>query len=481
MPYIKGRAKSYEDLIEQIIAYVTDESIHGDDAWELMRSDPWPRGTILKAKGLQAQDHSYIGIMPLNINSNSYQDWYFTSANIAKYFVWSPFGLNMPGMAFRQSGTTGTNIIINPDPGNPQSRDIVYSITDANIFAASFKALVFGVFKQYAEGLDWDEQPGSMNIDVAAAGLKRGIASRDGGIFRFTLPLYPGTGYPGIGMNTDEPIESTFAFWLKKDASSITVITRNMAKTAEYWDMAQAGMLIPYHANMQYPFPAVVAASSSGACSVGHTDYVNGLLTVIDVQIDYGRHHWMLTRGMPTFPTMATDSKNSFSQIALCMPDGTWQYFANQKQTMGTFYPPGASIPLFIINRPEKSNAICHYLMPTYTDLRSTQHVYYQDKWFGDQLTYQLESLKLVQDDGRKKNMLGYLPSISWSSIPVATYGEQTINGKRYMMLPNGWEDRRWFYRTGLFDEYKPDELMAMEDEITSKTKQMHCLIRLED
>lgn len=486
MPYTKGRAASYEDLINQIVAYVTDESIHGEDAWELMRSEPWPRGTIFKAKGLEPQDHIYIGIMALNITANSYENWYFKPENIARYFVWSPLGLDLPGTTFSQSGQ---NIYVKSDPSNPFSEDMVYSITSANIFAAEFKALVFGVFKQYSAGLDWDEQPGGLNIDVAATGLKKGICMR--GLisapkktpFNFRLPLYPGTGYPGIGMNNDELEQATLEFWVKKDAGNLTVITRNMAETAEYWDVAQAGMLIPYHAKMQYPFPAVVAGSSCGARSVGRMDYTFNVLgtPLIDVQIDYGRNHWMLTRGVPTFPTMAETAENSFSQILLCLPDGRWQYFANQVQEISSYVRPYTIVPIFIINRPTTSNTIRNYLLPTYNDLRGTQHIYHQGKWFSDELTYQLESLKLVQDDGPRKNMLGYIPSMSWASIPVGQYGEQTLNGKRHLILPNGWEDRRWFYRTGLFGEFVPDELLALEDEITGKTKQMNCVIRLED
>nr|WP_092074939.1 hypothetical protein [Dendrosporobacter quercicolus]NSL49564.1 hypothetical protein [Dendrosporobacter quercicolus DSM 1736]SDN22892.1 hypothetical protein SAMN04488502_11519 [Dendrosporobacter quercicolus] len=483
MPYTKGRAASYEDLINQIVAFVTDEGIHGEDAWELMRSEPWPRGTIFKARGLEQQDSIYIGLMALNIEDGTYKNWYIKPENIARYFVWSPLGINRPGLSF---GAMGAGVVVQQG-----TQDILYAFADVNIFAANFKALVFGVFKQYSDGLDWDEQPGGLNIDVTQTGLKNGIGTRrvlgtsaSPTPFTFRLPLYPGTGYPGIGMNEAEIERTTMEFWLKKDAGNLTVITRNMGETAEYWDVAQVGMLIPYQAKMQYPFPAVVAGSSCGARSVGRMDYTFSTkgTPLVDLQIDYGRHHWMLTRGVPTFPTMAEDVKNSFSQIVLCLPDGTWQYFANQVQGMYPYLRQNTEVPVFLVDRPEKSENTRHYLLPTYCDdLRGTRHIYHQGKWLSDELTYQLESLKLVQDDGPRKNMLGYLPTLSWSSIPVSVYGEQTLNGKRHLILPNGWEDRRWFYRTGLFGEYLPDELQALEDEITGKTQQMNCVIRLED
>lgn len=481
MPYSKGQATSYEDLIEQLVAWVTDESIHGDEAWELMRSEPWPRGTILKAKGLQGQDHCYIGLLILDINENSYSKWYFSHKVFTQDFVWAPtpYGINLPlGTSF---SLTGNGVVTD-------SGLTTYTITEANVFANPFKAIVLGVFKQYAQDLDWDEQPGGIDIDPMDMGLKQGVLYKNGQpLRRIPLPLYPGTGYPGFGMNTGEPADGIIDFWLIKESSRITVVTKNKCNfpiaDTEYWDMAQAGMLIPYHAKMQYPFPAVIAGSSSGAISVGRMDSALDPYTpvpLVDIQIDYGRRNWLMTRGMPTFPTMAADLGNSLSQILLCLPDGTWQYFANQVHQIVPFTPRGQTTPVFIIDQPHKGLQIHHYVTPTYTDLRGTAHVF-QSPDEPDKTIYQLETLKLVQDDVVRKNMLGYLSRIYWPSTPVEQHGEVTISEKKYLMLPNCWEDRRWHYRTGLAGEYDPAELMAKEREIEQMTKQTNCLIRLED
>lgn len=96
-----GTAKSFDDLIAQLIAWVTDETIHGDDAWNVMRSEPWPRGTILRAHGRRKGEYQYIGLMPNTIvKGETYPKWLFTKPNLATYFVWSPNGLNYPGIDF---------------------------------------------------------------------------------------------------------------------------------------------------------------------------------------------------------------------------------------------------------------------------------------------------------------------------------------------------------------------------------------------
>lgn len=95
MPWKKGRAVSFEDLIAQTVAYVTDKKQHGKQAWQLMRSEPWPRGTIFKAPGLKGEDHLYIGLMALDVVKGvTYRKWFLTKETLSQHFVWSPRGAN---------------------------------------------------------------------------------------------------------------------------------------------------------------------------------------------------------------------------------------------------------------------------------------------------------------------------------------------------------------------------------------------------
>ena len=96
MPHLIGYASSFEDLLGQLTAWATDSAIHGQDAWELMRSDPWPRGTILKAHGWEENEHFYVGLMPTAIQKGvSYKNWFYDPKVMLSEFVWHKKGLGL--------------------------------------------------------------------------------------------------------------------------------------------------------------------------------------------------------------------------------------------------------------------------------------------------------------------------------------------------------------------------------------------------
>ena len=177
-----GTAKSFDDLISQLIAWVTDETIHGDDAWTLMRNEPWPKGTILRAHGRRKGEHQYIGLMPNTIvKGETYQKWLFTKPNLATYFVWSPNGLNRPGIDFSVDKLTVT------------VQGTSYTFEAPDIFLSSAQVMHLGVFKQYAKGLDWNEQPGGISQDYKLFPIQYRVW-RDK--MNFSPPVLPGCEYP---------------------------------------------------------------------------------------------------------------------------------------------------------------------------------------------------------------------------------------------------------------------------------------------
>lgn len=91
----RGTAASFEDLIAIVSAWATDSAIHGDDAWQLMRSDAWPRGAIFKARGRKEGEVLYLGLMANRIEKGkTYAEWFMQEKNLATYFVWHKDGLN---------------------------------------------------------------------------------------------------------------------------------------------------------------------------------------------------------------------------------------------------------------------------------------------------------------------------------------------------------------------------------------------------
>lgn len=448
MPYFKGTATSFDDLVSKIVTWATDTDIHGDDAWEVMRNDPWPRGTIFKAKGMQGEDHCYIGLMCLNMQvGKTYRDWLLSPENVGKYIVWSANALNRPGSSFMMIGDT---IEIYNDRYDHTDGTRAYAVSNPEIIISDCKILVFGVFKQYSDDLDWSEQPGSVVFPNDVGLIQLSV----GGI-GVKPPLYPGLGYPGIGMSYAEPTDGFFNFWVTKDSSHITVIVKNK----QYWDVGHAGMLIPYQSNIQYPFPAVMASSCSGLVGA-----ISG--NTIGAKFDYSYSNWMLSRGMPAFPTTLKDSSTTISQVCLCLPDGTWQFFSNWLQQItgeGT------------IKKPVRPTNMNYYIKPTCIDLAGLVQVYPTID------TYQLEPLDFIQNTTDCSNILGRMRNIFWPSQKIYIYGETMVNGKLHLIIPNNWEDRPWYIYPQNTAIINAGQLLQMQQEITRYSNQMNIMIRLED
>lgn len=465
MPYKRGRARDFDDLISQLADWATDADIHGEAAWELMRNEPWPRGTILKAHGQQAGEHFYVGLMPQKFRKGStYQAWFLQPEIIARHFVWPVTG----AQTFYQSGA---NITIKKDVWNDkETLTDTYNLAEVDIFENNGQALFFGAFKQYASGLAWHEQPGGLtfeNVAPRSANIYRG-----GYKAKYTPPLYPGVGYPAIGMDYDGPLSGYLDYWLVKDGSRMTVVVRNQ----EYWDVAHCGLLEPYQAKMQYSFPAVVIGGTSGAVWKGRLGNEGAIEQ--GIQFDYSNKDWSLIRGIPQFAACPVDNNNTLSQVAVMLPDGRWRFAANWMQGI-ELIPITQGSSYYIANgRPVRTQNLQYYIRPTCTDLRDVAYVLQPE----DGVTiYQMEPVELVEAGAIVRNMLGAVKGMFWPSQRVIKYGEILIGGKKYLMVPNGWEDRPWYIEHGRSGIYDAAVLAQRQKEIDAISQQMNCLIRLED
>ncbi|AJQ26925.1 hypothetical protein [Pelosinus fermentans] len=463
MPYIKGKATSLQDLLDKTVAWATDTEIHGDDAWELVRNDPWPRGTIFKAKGVNGINSCYIGIMLVtHVKGESYRNWLLQTKNLLRHFVTIPSLFLDTSAIIHTNGADNFDVL--KDKLDATKGRNNYKLYDIDIVNTSGTSLAFGVFKQYNDGLDWHEQPGC--IEFGDLGQYPMYYSITGGHTNVAPPLYPGVGYPGFGMPSGEPLSGYFDYWLTKDASRITIVIKNR----EQWDMGHAGMLIPFHANMQYAFPAIAAGSCTGLRTVGSSD-VSGVTK--GSKIDYSYNSNDMSRSMPCAPCINTGTKTpEHSQLSLCLPDGKWNFFSNWTQEFKTNSSSGT---YFTYERPVRT-VTGNMLKPTRKDLTQVSTI------LGDDTTITIEPLELFQENTSQgsTNMLGRIWNMYWPGDPYNRYGEVEINNQPYLLLPNCWEERAWHLPS--FNKFEtPENLLATSKEIIKYGKQFKMLIRLEE
>ena len=461
----RGTVASFEDLITIVSTWVTDRAVHGADAWQLMRSEAWPRGTIFKTRGRKEGEVLYLGLMANRIEKGkTYAEWFMQEKNLATYFVWHKNGLNkiapveVSGSTVNKATFTGT-----PD-----------------IFTHSARVLHFGVFKQYAEALDWHEQPGGMKFDkfellpiqYTVEGSPRAID--------FHPPLFPGCGYPALGMNFEGPKNLVFDYWLVKDAHTLSVVVNNSG----VWDHAFLGAFLPYD-NEEYAFPAVVIGGTSGfvekGINVWYSPAQQTPTPVVGMQLDYRPEDWSVAHGLALFAGAAEDRDGTPTHVMVCLPDGRWRGAANYVQGLDVVphFVCSGPVPLyhFVRKPPERPQHILYRIRPTESDVQDFSHLYDEGE------TWKLEPIEILAAGKEQSGILGRIPYISFPSHPVGKEGEARINGKRHLALPNGWAGRKFHIkgRAGIVYEEDVEKLLEEERKDYAQAKSRHMLLRLEE
>lgn len=605
MVWKKATAISFEDLIEQIIAWMTDKKVHGDEAWEVMRHETWPRGTIFKVKGLKGKDHFYIGMMPLDISVGStYRNWFMKKENLATNFVWSHKGANKK-LPFTISGNTITlrklgsgmkpylavtggwdiwnrllkklegneeetakdkaeeeaqkrakevrvelqkgkprsfeknrllivfntaypkqriekkefqaiikaalkeifeemleNEEIEEIPPGPFSVDTIlespyvspiiipdtYKFATMDIFSHAAKVLYFGIFKQYAPELDWYEQPGGMEFPNLPLMTLEYYHNSSGTASYWNPPVFPGAGYPAIGMDPSGPITGKLDYYLIKNDHGLTLVTNNKERDGKgNWETVFAGLYDAY-ADYEYPLPAAVVGGTSGATMKGETRYPERPVT--GIRFDYRPKNWSLIHGMLPFGAAALDSPYCPTQAAVMLPDGTWKQFANYVQGVDVlhFTDFGRNYYAYPTARPKHSANIRAFIRPAERDISECTNIYDEDVDENSRKSgYKLEPIEFLETGkGDGHHILGRMPNYYHATRPIYWYGELVVSGKRYLVLPNVWEKRKFHldYYTYRYDIYEADQLLAEDKKELARRKtedMMNLFIRLEE
>lgn len=481
MAYTKGTAYSFEDLITKVITFVTDKDVHGDDAWELVRNEPYPKGTIIKCHGFKENEKFYIGLLNQQIIKNeTYPKWFFKKENLAKHFLWKIHD----GTAF------GRDFVVQDDSNDPIKKNInfsgiTYSFTERpDIFASSANVLSFGVFKQFSD-LNWNEQAGGIefNEDLPFC-IGQYRQSNSYGVFNFTLPLMPGIGYPSFGMDIDGPSNGYLRYWLTKDRHRLIIVIDNGGR----WESAYLGFLEPYD-NSEYSFPATIIGGTSGIKIVGQ-DFFSAPgqqispQSIPGLQFDYSPDNWSLVHGIVPFATAAIDNIYCPTQAMVMLPDGQWQGFANYVQGIDKVAKHTCNSPpreyMYLRSEPVRPININHFIRPLENnDVTGFNNVYEDET---DKYSYKLDPIEFVEGSPNT-NMLGRLWNVYYPSGPVIKYGEIKINNKLHLMLPNVWEDRKFHIKGygGIINDYDAEALLKEDKRLTKLSKQMKLIIRLEE
>lgn len=527
MPFIKkiyqGPSASFlDEVLTDVIAYVTDKSIHGDDTWQLIRSLSWPFGTVLKIPNHQDGEYGYMGLMTDKIRvGSSYANWFKQDDILRKEFALNKNGLGISDQTDFSilNGKVTTKVRIphdvvirttyGPDgkPIREYSTNYTFNEADSfvfqptpDIFASDANVLFFSMFKQYQADFDWSELMGNERNKIKAKPLKYYNTKEMRSPFLFDPPNYPGVGCPAIGYSptcfdmvkneeTQDAAERTRTVYICKDRHRLTLIIHWL----DHWDMASVGFFEPFDSQKEYSFPAMALGGTSGVLpltEIFKESVEHGF------RLDYTEKNWSLSHGIPMLPATWWDGSNSFldgsiySQVQAMLPNGNWQSFANIGLQEDAYYNKDQGRYYSAHKEPERLPGSKYYIAPFLTDFSAVRSIYNGpvdtiDKENSEQ--YELEPLLLVMATAAntEQNILGKIPNIYWTASPITRYGLYEENGNTYLAIPSGWVGRKFHIKnffSVLFGEQQSNEHQVAElNRIDRLSRNMNCIIKLNE
>lgn len=537
MPWVKlndhHETKDFlEWIINHVVYYTTLKDIHGDDAWELVRNDPWPYGTVLKVPNRIKGEYGYMALMTDQLRvGSSYWNWFRQNDIFRKTFVYGKEGLNLPfGTNFRISNGTVTKYIAIPDlvlamtrPPTKEGKKFYstnysfdpyaryYFSPTPEIFAANADVLFFSMFKQYEKQFDWTEWMGNERKSIKIKPLKyyNSYGSTTHPSY-FDPPLYPGVGSPAIGFSpnlfdhvvlnekTQDKFEKGKVLYIHKSRNRLTIVVN----WRHHWEVASVGFFEPFDSMGEYSFPAFTIGGTSGVMPLTELCWYGGSPRVEHgFRLDYTEANWSLSHGHPGTPATWWDGSQSFldksmySQVQAMLPDGYWQSFASYGLRQDVYYNRQRSQYFSAHKEPERIRPK-YYLMPPGVDLAGlvdlfpSNHVpqqYYDDKAdIVNHSAYGLYPFYLVAsvENNFNQNILGTIPNFYWCTQPVRRYGVHEIDGKTYLIIPNAWINRKYhmknYFSVLLGESQNNARQLAEMERLEKLSRNMNCAILLD-
>lgn len=283
-------------------------------------------------------------------------------------------------------------------------------------------------------------------------------------------PVFPGTGCPWITIserNISDYQESTGRYcpryvYYSKDKYSYTITVKlhsDVGGKPDLWQSVSVGMMETQKTE-NYPFP-LFACGGTQAVKQDHYQYypiTGGTLTYLKGNsYDLDMDSICLSNSNALHSTKFNGSESS--TFKFLTPEGIWQPIWVHSQSMQVLSNPRVGGPptdyASVLTEPTPTISGVCTIYPNAQESRYTCSVTskYQElePYARDNLHNgtRLEKLTIVNESSRthdSKICVGTLPNLYRSWDDDLPCGEVIIDGVRYLSIPNGWENRLWYY-----------------------------------
>lgn len=438
-----GTASSLADVGQKFLIFV-QKSDSNTQAWELVDNRLTSFfGATLKIKMLdrtigEDSPYFYISLQHCNIDKNSYHNFVYNYKEEnyqCELYQGSRAYTYMPGKYGAE-----------------------------NLFKNTGEFIAIGAHTQFDKNL-WMCEQGQVTcyyeseVQITTQGLSNIYYTYRGVPGSVQAIAYPGTGCPWLTLSDDNKERyNKLEYWFVKHDmdATITIKVSNNGINADVWQSISFGSMQGIDPK-SYTYPLFVAGGSSALFPDNFTYYHITPHLAAGNYYDLDIDNVGMCNSTLLYPTCFNGSDVSNFRV-LC-PDGIWRNIYGFIQNC-KIYPQhlcgGGYVSqwYYAMEKPSSLSTghTTTFCLGNKFNMVDTHYIHSQDEKrvstpvhnIGVVLNHNTED---TQSTVLGNGVIGILPKLFWTWSRNMPSGEIEINDKKYLCVPNGWDNRLWFYQ----------------------------------
>ena len=409
----------------------------------------------------------YISFQHTNVTKKTYQNWLNTGLSIPEYvvkFIKEEYGYNGDGGAQRKIKHYYMSESYNHlAPRTGKGVTGLFNNEGEFVAVGLHSVFDFNLWMCEQGGITCEkeatEQANSIGFippqELQGAALKRWEKQ----------PVFPGTGCPWFTVSSENKtdydiINGGLDYWFTKSDCDATITIRFInAFGKEVYQSMSFGKMSTTDDD-SYLFPLFVAGGNqalSGQVDIWVPRGAEKAVAVFGVVYDLDIKNASLVNSNLLFPTAFNG--NDSSNFRVMASDGTWQNIITLKQSLNK--SPGNICPKFsgtfgvILNAPEFAGGKeFNTSLPYSDDARNLVDTYMVKERFDVRKQSAMINNVVIyfkpNNTYGENGIMGTLPNSFFYGSRTCQSGEVIINNKKYLSVPNVWDDRLFYYPLGI-------------------------------
>lgn len=427
----------------------------------------------------------YVSLEHMNVDRDTYKNWLRTSYSVGNQYKHTTAQWNW----------SDVDIFYQSEKYNHTS-----NVNDASLFKNDGEFIAIGLHTLF-DGELWMCEQGGITCEKEAYEqvVDMNWVVKNQRVDAKALPVFPGTGCPWLTLSEDNKADFNVEihgidYWFTKSDYDATITIRvSNGNEADAYQSISLGLMTGVNDD-SYLFPLYVAGGTEG---IAEDIYVYGSpYPTYRVGNMYDLNIKRISMSNSNLLSPTKFNKANVSNFKILTPSGVWRDIFVYQQDVQVIPHPTCNTPstnfYVVLKEVENISESCDSIIEGCRNKVDIYSVYkqlntYEHSSVFDNIIVNIQSESQWGECG----CLGVLPNCYSSWYRTLDVGEVTIDNRRYLSIPNGWDNRLWYYprKIGMFPQVREDwEAVAMQkywDEyfsfIASKRMTHRLLIPLEE